>query len=386
MLRGQLQKIAHTLQHKRRYNTLNWLELNRSSLLHNVAFFQAKNPEIGVIPVLKGNAYGHGLREVAEILNDANVDLLAVDGYFEAGKIRHITRHRIVVLGYILPENASLLDTRSCSFVVQDAAGLHAFGRLRRPVQIHLELNTGMNRLGLSLDELDAYLKIVHRYPNLQLEGVMSHLADADNPSDDGWTMQQQAAFDAGVERILASGFRPRYIHLAQTAGSVKVRSKYANTMRLGIGQYGINPLSPNDRRYTELQGLRPVMELKSTIIKVIDLMPGDRVSYNGIFTAKTSTHIGILPLGYYEGVPRELGNRGFVTGGSAILPIVGRVNMNHTTIDLGNRALTVGDAVTVISPDSAQPNSLAKLRSEMQLFPYAVLVKVSSSIRRKVV
>src|SRR5205814_9777787 len=128
-----------------------------------------------------------------------------------------------------------------CSFVVQDEAGLHAFGKLRRPVRIHLELNTGMNRMGLQPSELAAYLGTVEKYPNLELEGVMTHLADADNAQDASFTTRQVASFDAQMARILAAGFRPKYMHIAQTAGSAKVQSKYANAIRLGIGLYGIN-------------------------------------------------------------------------------------------------------------------------------------------------
>ena len=112
---------------------------------------------MSIMPVLKANAYGHGLLQMAEIMNDAAVDLLVVDGYFEAHAIRHITKRRILVLGYIAPSNVHLLDTKRCSLVVQDTVMLEALGRLGRPIQIHVELNTGMNRLGLSVAELPIF-------------------------------------------------------------------------------------------------------------------------------------------------------------------------------------------------------------------------------------
>lgn len=387
MLRARLQKSLDQLRRKsQHYRTLNRIELRRDAALHNVRLIQAQHPSQSVIPVLKGNAYGHGLREVAEILNAADCDLLAVDGYFEAGKIRHITRHHVLVLGYVLPENTSLLDTRRCSFVVQDIEGLSAFGRLGRPVKIHLEINTGMNRLGLRPDEIDAYLTTLRRFPSLELEGVMTHLADADNDTDDSWTHAQVALFDSCVRNIVAKEFHPKYIHVAQTAGSVKAKSAYANALRLGLGLYGINPLSPRDAHYSQLQGLQPILELKSTIIKVLELEPGERVSYNGLFTASQRMRIGVLPLGYYEGVPRELSPGGVVTYGSAVLPVIGRINMNHMMVDLGNTNARPGDEVTVIGADAAKPNTIARLAANQGLFPYLVLTKLSSSIRRKIV
>jgi alanine racemase len=320
---------------------------------------------------------------MAVILNKADCPLVAVDGYFEAGKIRRLSRHRILVLGYILPENVKLLDLKRCSFVVQDIAGLEAFARLHKKVKIHLELNTGMNRLGLAPHELQRYLDVLKLFPKLELEGVMTHLADADNESDNDFTAKQVTQFDALVEQIIARGFHPRFIHIAQTAGSTKVSSQHANAMRLGIGLYGINPLSDDDPHVHELSSLKPVLELKSTIVKVVNLEPGDRVSYNGTFTAKKPMRIGVLPLGYYEGVPRVLSNVGVVTHGNDELPILGRVCMNHTMVGLDDSSLGVGDEVTVISADPAKPNSVARMVAIHQLFGYGILTGLSSSVRR---
>lgn len=385
MLRRLAKRALKRATHNQ-YTSLNWIELNRERLLHNVDLIRHYHPATSVFPVLKGNAYGHGLEEVATILNDANVPMLAVDGYFEAAKIRDISRHRLLVMGYILPENVGLLDTKRCSFVVQDIAGLKAFASLNRPVKIHLELSTGMNRLGLNPDELRLYLKAFTSYPQLELEGVMTHLADADNAKDDAFTNRQTRNFDVLVQQILTAGFRPSYIHIAQTAGSPKVLSKYANALRIGIGTYGINPLLPSDKHAKDLADLRPVLEIKSTIIKVSQLQKGDKVSYNGTFTAPKAMRIAVLPLGYYEGVPRALSNRGFVTFEGRQLPIVGRVCMNHTMIDITMTDLRVGDHVTVISSDSQQPNSILGLQQSAGLFSYNTLTNVTPHMKRLIV
>ena len=387
MLQARVHKLIYGPHRAgRNYKPLNRIELSRSAMLDNVHLLQLQHPDFSIMPVLKANAYGHGLEEAAEILNTANCDLLAVDGYFEAAKIRYITNHRILVLGYIKPENVPLVDTKRCSFVVQDIAGLSAFGHLRRPVRIHLELNTGMNRLGLRPEEVTKYLLAMKRYPNLELEGIMTHLADADNTVDNSFTKHQIAVFDRQVENILSQGLKPKFLHIAQTAGSVKVRSRYANSIRLGIGLYGISPLAPKDRYFGKLKALQPVLELKSTIIKTISLEPGDKVSYNGIFTADKTMRIGVLPLGYYEGIPRELSNAGCVTSGNEVLPIAGRICMNHTMINLMDSKLKTGDEVTVFSADPAKPNSIARLAVNYDLFSYSLLTGLSSSIRRVVI
>jgi alanine racemase len=368
------------------YKPLNRIELSASRCLRNVALLQSQHPDQEIIPVLKGNAYGHGLREMARILNGATCNFVAVDGYFEAATIRDISKHHIIVMGYILPQNVHLLDTKRCSFVVQDIAGLRAFGRLHRPVRVHMEINTGMNRLGLQLEEVPDFLAELKKHPNLKLEGVMTHLADADNERDDDFTQAQVEVFDRQVSRVMAAGFSPKLIHVAQTAGSTKVQSRYANGVRLGIGLYGINPLGGKDKHQGDLRDLKPVLELKSTIIKVLELHKGDKVSYNCTYTAPRTMRVGVLPLGYYEGVPRELSNKGSASVGVRQLPIVGRVCMDHTMVDLGASGLDVGDEVTVIAREATAPNSVAGLQKTLGLFAYTTLTNLSSSVHRTIV
>jgi alanine racemase len=386
MIRKTAKKVIHRLS-AHNYRSYNWIELSSSRLRANVAYMQKLHPDQEIIPVLKANAYGHGLHQIAMLLNDADCAFVAVDGYFEAAKIRDISRHRMLVMGAIKPENVALLDTKRCSYVVQDVAGLEAFGKLKRRIRIHMELDSGMHRMGLTPEQITTYLQTLKKYPKLQLEGVMTHLADADNPKTDAYTRKQVQVFDTAVADILAQGFRPRYLHVAQTAGSTKTHSHYANAIRLGIGLYGINPLQPSDPGHAELNGLQPVLTLKSTIVKTHELQTGDQVSYNGIFTAPKAMRIGVLPLGYYEGVPRELSNRGFVSIGHRHLPIVGTVCMNHTIIDISQTTLDVGSEVVVISANRADPNSIETASLlDKNLFSYSWLAHITSALKRHVV
>ncbi len=270
--------------------------------------------------------------------------------------------------------------------MVQDIAGLQAFAALRKKVRVHLELNTGMNRLGLQPEELDTWLQELRKHPTLQLEGVMSHLANSENKDGDEDNQRQVEQFDALVAHILAAGFKPELIHLAQTVGSVKTHSRYSNAMRLGVGTYGINPLDPEDRCYADFAGLQPVMELKSTIVKILTLKPGDKVSYDGTFTAPRAMRIGVLPLGYYEGIHRQLSNRGVVGFAGATLPIVGSICMNYVMIDLGDSEARVMDEVTLISNDSSKPYSILGWYHEYGIPPWATYTNLSENIRRVIV
>ena len=385
MIKRHIKKLVENLS-TNKYKTLNTIELSRRNLLNNYLIFKNNNPRFSIIPVLKANAYGHGIVQVAKILDDTDCSMLAVDGYFEASKIKDMTNKKILVLGYILPDNFSLLDTKKCSFVIQDLESIKKMNSLGKPVNVHIEINTGMNRLGFQPEELSQTLALISSLEYINLEGVMTHLADADNEVDDSYSVNQVALFDKELDKIISYGFNPKYIHIAQTAGSIKVKSRHANSMRLGIGLYGLNPLSIKDKKYNNLSELRPVLSFESTLIKKINLKKGDRVSYSGIFTAPKDMTIGVLPLGYYEGIPRQLSNKGFVKHGEIFLPITGRVCMNHIMISLEGVDLSVGDKINIISNNNQDNNSVEQICQINNLFNYSLVTCLAESTKRVIV
>lgn len=382
MIRTRLNQLAKRLQ--RPYSVYNRIEVSRSALLHNLSFFR-KETGMQVIPVLKGNAYGHGIEQVAVALKGQKIPYVAVDGYFEALRIRRFSSQPVLVMGMIKPENFRNLLLRNFTFVVQDEDSLHALGRLKKKVKIHLEINTGMNRYGITPIEVKKFATLVQKYPKLQLEGVMSHLADADG-TDQGTVDQAVERFDDAVDTILESGLRPSLFHIGQSAGSLRAKSRHANAMRLGISLYGINPFPPGHALHKKLQVLKPALSLVSTISKVHELSKGDKVSYNYTFTAPKAMRIGVLPLGYHEGVNRALSNKGVVKAGKRSLPIVGRVCMNHTMLSLEGAKVKVGDEVIVYSNQYRDPNSINGIAREHDLFTYSLLTDLSPDVRRYLV
>lgn len=369
---------------EKNYATHNRIEVSRSALLHNLDLFAERGAQ-PVIPVLKANAYGHGISLVAEALKDRKLPYIAVDGYFEALRIREVSDQPVLIMGAILPENFKRIKYDRFTFVVRDEVGIHALGKTGRHVKVHLEANTGMNRYGAQPDQMAHLTKLILRYKNLLLEGVMSHLADSDG--DDPATVNMAVdQFDACVEAVRAAGGAPTLFHVAQSAGSLKAQSKYANAIRLGIGLYGINPFPHGHRLRRQLKDLRPALKLVSTITQVTELKKGDQVSYNYTFTAPKNMKIGVLPLGYYEGINRSLSNAGIVKIGSRFTPIVGRVCMNHTMVSLDRTKAKVGDEVVVYSNDPADTNAVDTIAHEHQLFNYLLLTALSPDVRRVLV
>jgi alanine racemase len=382
LLRKQVDKLLRRFE--RDFAVHNRIEISRSAILHNVGLFE-KLSDKQVIPVLKGNAYGHGIRQVAEALKGAKLPYIAVDGYFEALRVREVSRQPVLVMGAIRPENFKRLKYDSFAFVVQDAETIKALGATGKRIKVHLECNTGMNRYGAAPGDTVKLANLILGYKNLTLEGVMSHLADSDG--DDPATIDVAVEqFDACVEQVRAAGANPTILHLAQSAGSVRAVSKYANAIRLGIGLYGINPFPRGHQSNSVLKDLRPAMRLVSTITKVTHLQKGDKVSYNYTFTAPKAMTIGVLPLGYYEGVERALSNAGVVKIGNTFTPIVGRVCMNHTMISLEGVDAKVGDEVIVYSNYPDDPNAIDNIAAMHNLFNYIPLTGVSPDIRRQLV
>ncbi len=381
-LRKNLNRLLGKLE--KGYITHNRIEISHSALLHNLHLFEQLSG-MPAIPVLKGNAYGHGIALVATALRGQKLPYIAVDGYFEALRIREVSNQPVLVMGAIHPDNYVRLTYDNFAFVVGDEVSIHALGKTGKKVKVHLEANTGMNRYGARPAEMTALTKLILRYKNLTLEGVMSHLADSDG--DDPSTVDVAVhAYDACVEAVVAAGARPTLFHIAQSAGSLKAQSKYANAFRLGIGLYGLNPFPKNHQLHHTLRNLQPALRLLSTVTEVIELEKGGGVSYNYTFTAPKHMTIGVLPLGYYEGVNRALSNIGNVKIGAQFAPIVGRVCMNHTMINLDTNAAHPGDEVVVYSNNPTDKNAIDTIAHTYNLFNYNLLTALSPDVRRVLV
>ena len=381
-LRKRIDTLLKDLE--KTYETHNRIEVSRAALVHNLHLFRELTNK-QVIPVLKGNAYGHGVVPVANALKGQNIPYIAVDGYFEALRIREVSKQPVLVMGAIKPENFAKLKYDNFTFVVQDEATIDALGQTNKKIKVHLECNTGMNRYGASPADVARLATRILGYKNLELEGVMSHLADADGP-DPVTVYDADDLFDSCVEAVRATGANPTFIHVAQTGGGAVSASKYANTARLGVGLYGINPFAKSHYAHQKLSGLRPALKLISTITKVTQLEKGDKVSYSYTYTAPKRMTIGVLPLGYYEGLNRHLSNKGSVKVHGKQMPIVGRVCMNLTMIGLDGTNAKVGDEVVVYSDDPKDANSIDAIASKHQLFNYWLLTSLSSDVRRVLV
>ncbi len=371
---------------RRSYHHLNKILVSRSALIHNHQELQRLHPEAKIVPVLKSNAYGHGLKTVAPIFDALLPEFLVVDSLYEAYELSKLkVKSPILILGYTHPDNFSVknISFHITIFDLEMAKALNAF---QKKCKVHVFVDTGMSREGVRLNDLPSFIEEVKKLKNLQVVGLVSHLADADNPTDDSATKKQLANYKKALRILERAGIFPKYRHISASGGAFKITDDTFNIIRAGLASYGIHPLASDDAARTQLS-LQPALRFVSTLVQIKTISKGDKIGYNGTFTAKKPMKIGLLPLGYYEGVDRRLSNKGSVTVDGVVCPILGRVSMNMTTIDLSYvKNPKVGDEVCIYSDANHEVNSLASAAKTADTIPYELLVHLAGTVRREIV
>lgn len=353
------------------------VRIHTHALRENLRAFQKAFPTLAVAPVFKSNAYGHGLVAVARLFDRDALPFFAVDSYAEALILRNEgIRTPLLIIGYTLPENMRARRLRNVAFTVASMETLRSIVGRSDPLECHLKIDTGMHRQGIAPDEISDALALLRGAPHIRITGVMTHLADADG-DDDVLTKKQINAWNAAVTQLKRQLPALRHIHCSATAGSRYADSIDANVLRLGIGLYGCM----SDISIT----VAPALELVSLVSAVRTVDPGERIGYNGTYTAQKRMRVATVPMGYAEGIDRRLSNVGtfFVRGKPC--PIVGRVSMNMTTIDVtdSEEAVRVGDEVIAISTERGSANSCESIARLCGSIPYEILVHIPSTLRR---
>lgn len=373
------------------YQVLNELTISKQALTHNYNYFSSLRPNTRVAPVLKANAYGHGLVELAKFVEASlpQAPFICVDSLYEAYELHKVgIKKDIFIMGYTNPRNYQVWKKLPFIFSVWDLETLHALEKYQPGSRIHLKLDTGMHRLGLNNETLPEFIRHLPG-SNLRVEGVFSHLSRADDPKGKTFTQNQHREFKSRVGELENLGLTFRWKHLSATAGAVAIDDPDLNLTRLGLGFYGYSPFPSRTKEGRGLvKNLRPALTLTSHLAHLTRLNPGDQVGYGGTYIAKQSETIAILPLGYNEGISRILSNQGvFTLKDNTPAPIIGRVSMNMTAIKIPRTTTaTVGDPVTLISPDPKAVNSLYQHARTVGTIPYTILTGLHSSIRRRLI
>jgi alanine racemase len=358
------------------------LEISIDALLHNCAVLRALLPaSIGLLAVVKDRAYGCGSKQIALALEQyGGVSFFAVNAPAEAFYLREQgVKSDILVLG---PAGIHALRQGSSAGMVFTLTGLDDIYRWQSagiPVRFHCNIDTRMHRLGILPHEVENVINVLHQAPHLRFEGLFTHLADADDPFSK--TVRQQIRlFYSCKELFIAQGIRPRHVHYANSGGILHFSPTDGTLVRPGITLYGSRP----DPRRPVAVDLKPVVSLKSSVVKVTKVPAGTPVSYCGRYITDRDTHIATIALGYGCGYPRSLTNRGTLIIKGKRYTIAGTVTMDYCMVDAGPVPLiAAGDEVVAIGAQGGEtitPDDIALLDGTIA---YEILCGLSPSMDR---
>ncbi len=374
------------------YTPLITIEISRSRLIHNINQFIKLAPESRLAPALKSNAYGHGIIEIAEIIEGEirrdnkfrdSIPFFVIDSYFEAIALRAKgIKTPLLIIGYTRPETILNSSLKNVSYAATDMETLGAIKNSKKVIFIHLKIDTGMHRQGILPEEVDEAIKYLKLNNKIVLEGICSHLSDADG-QDSTFTDRQVALWNNIVDQISSSIPSIKYFHLSNTYGHLYSKSIKANVSRLGIGMYGLADA------LREKMDLQPILQMKTIITSVKKLKMGDTVGYNNTFKSDRNMTIATIPVGYYEGLDRRLSNIGAVEvlPDNISCPIIGRVSMNITSIDVSLiKDIKIGSEVIVVSNNSNSKCSIEAISKLCNTITYESSIMFPENLKRVVV
>ena len=365
-----------------------WAEINLDNLAHNLQVMrEAVGPAVAIMPVVKADAYGHGTIECARTLERAGADWFGIALPEEGLVLRESGVSRpVLCLGGFWEGQEDCLAANDLTPVVFRIDLLERLERVARSVgrvlPYHLKVDTGMGRLGVPFGQLGDFLDRLGPFSNVKLDGVMAHFASADLPDKAEVTAEQIARLEAAVRLVRARGHNPTWIHQANSAAAHGIPESRGDIVRLGGAVYGLwkdvtNPMVPP-------LDWRPVLSLHTRIgfLKVVS--SGTALGYGSTFITARESRIATVPVGYGDGLRRALSNEGQVLVRGRIAPIVGRVSMDLTMIDVTEiEGVDVGDEVLIIGSQNGLQITAEQVAARVGTISYEVTCGISDRVPR---
>ena len=366
-----------------------WIEIDEGALANNVRQIRRLiGPQRLLAGVVKANAYGHGAIPVARQILAAGADRLAVATLSEALELRTAGIDApILVLGYTPPRQAAEVVRAGVTATVYDVETAQALAEAAAQqgvrAAVHVKVNTGMNRLGLDPEDAPAFLEALRAMATLEAEGVFTHFATSD--TDRAFALVQAARFGAMIAALEAAGLRPPLVHAANSAATLTLPETHFDMVRCGIALYGLDP----DEEMTPLPaGFRPVLSWKAEVAQVRTLPPGAGVSYGLEFVTRRSSTLAVIPVGYADGFPRRPLTWGGVLIHGKEAPIVGRVCMDQSLVDVtdivaAGEPVRQGDLVVLIGRQGEAAISAEEAARRIGTINYDVVSRILARVPR---
>jgi alanine racemase len=381
------------------------MELNRSALRGNLRYVRR---QIGRTPlvssVIKGDAYGHGIEHWIPMAEDCGVNHFSVFGADEAERALEVAAPstHIMIMGFLPDDEVEWAVAKGCSFFVFDIqrleAAIAATRATGKAARVHLELETGLNRTGWTGRELEAALDMLHEADDkLELEGLCTHFAGAESSSNFFRIEQQMRRFTELCDLVEQRGHHARYRHAACSAAALTYPDSILDMVRIGIALYGFWPSQETRMRVlqaTRVDKMPPrhdpltrVMRWTSTVMTVNNVAPGEFVGYGNAYLTNRPHRVAAVPVGYFHGFPRGIGNLGHVLVHGRRAGVVGHVNMNMMLVDVTDiPAVQRGDEVVIIGRQKRSQITVGAFGDLTQDLNYEVLVRIPRSVTRRVV
>ncbi len=355
-------------------------EINLQNLEHNYRYLQSLVGDANILAVVKADAYGHGLSEVAKTLESTAIFGFSVALFTEvleliskgiSKPILHLGKLNTQILA------ACKFDQVRCTInSFDDLELIRTRIKAEDQLKVHLKIDTGMGRMGVPYSAAKEILQKIKQMNNLTLEGVWSHLATAES-DDPGFFTSQLVKFRLLVPIVKEIVPSVKYFHIANSAALLKYPDAHFNMLRPGVALFGVSPFSKND------PNLKPVMRFRAPLVLIREMKEANTIGYGRTFTVPKDGRYGVIQAGYADGVPLEFSNSAVLYNNSSSLPVTGRISMDMTSINCNGCKMGEGDLITIWG--GANTNSRVEYYArKYHKLPYEFLVGVSKRVVRK--
>lgn len=357
-----------------------YLEVNLNNFESNLEKIQNYvGNNVKLAPVIKANAYGIGTERLKDIIERKNIDIVVVATLEEGIRLRDKGfKMQILLLNELLPYESVEAVKNDLTIGLSDIYVLNALNdiacKYNKKVKVHLEVDTGMGRVGIKPEDAISFCEKAKKLKNIELEGIYTHFAVAD--TDEDYTNEQIKIFNNVINNLENKNFKFKYIHSSASSGILNFKEAKFNMVRPGIIMYGY---MPNDEMKNKLD-LKPVTKLVSHIVFVKEIEKGISISYGRTYIAKNKRKIATIPLGYADGIKRVLSNNGRVYINGKYAKIVGNICMDNFMVDITDIDAEVGDEVYIWDNENISIEEIAKLCSTIN---YEILCTISSRVKR---
>jgi len=377
-------------------SSLTTVEISRKALIDNLQQFRRKlGPGVKMMAVVKANAYGHGIEAVSKIVSHHGADWLGVSSLEEGILLRERGMTLpILVLGYIPLAEIKEGLKNDLSFVVYHQEMVKKAAeeakKLKKLARIHLKVETGTNRQGIRLKDLSPFVQFCLKQKNIFLEGIYTHYANVEEALDSGFALEQLKVFKRALQLIKEADVKIPIRHIACSAAAILFDQAFFDLVRIGIGLYGLWPSSKvktsAQERKTGIK-LLPVLTWKTKVAQVKEVPKGETIGYGRTYRTERKSRIAVLPVGYWDGYDRKLSNSGRVLIHGQFAPVVGRVCMNMTMVDVTDiPKVKTEDEVVLLGRQNGNEIPAEEIAQKIGTINYEVVTRINPELPRRII